>query len=449
MPYANITFSQAKQLLADRLVDSGKQYFTDTELGLYIIEALQVFNALANYYRQEFVFPTTNSVTWYDLTDTTNLPATLRPLTTTSTALLSLIEYHLLEPQTSSYPLTWAGSNQFTLSDILSALQQLCNQTLSDSSCTVRQSLVNATPGRTFLGDRTIDLRRVAWIPMTGLGYSLNTLLPSDLWAQQSFEAAFPQATPGIPMTYRKSTEPPLGFDVDVQPGVPGQYDLLTVNADLDFPVSSASTLSVPDDWCWVVKWGAMAQLFGRGSVSADPLRAQYCQMRYQQGIAAMRNAPALLGARINDIPAVVESITNGDFYDANWQGRTGTPRTSIYYAGLNMLALSPVPNFGLYSVTASVVRNMVLPVLETDYLQVGKDDLNAVIGEAQHIAMFKCGGEEFISTFPLHGDFLRHCAYYNAKLKALSPYLEFLDGRGQSDNRIHPVFEETVAVKE
>lgn len=466
MPYSYLTFGQAKQVLAQRLYDATQQFFANAELGDYIIEGLQSFNALGNFYRQEFVFDGQFATTWYDLTAQTG---TLRALTTTDQNLLNLIEYHLLEPQTATYPLVWTGSKQFAISDLLNAIQQSRDQLLSESGCTVLESLINATKGRIFLQDQVIDLRRVCWIPgsiggsgsggcgltlvfmlnlggKTGptnlLGFTTNCLMSSDLWGVQSFEAGFPQSAPGTPLTFRRSTSPPLSFDVDIQPAVPGQYDVLTVNAGATLSTNFATVLPVPNDWCWVAKWGALAQLMGRESAASDPTRAQYALYRYQQGLAAMRAAPALLGGRINDVPVTVEAVTAADFYRANWQGLTPGKPDSIYYSGLNMVALAPAPDAnGPYSVTATVIANMPLPEADTDNIQIGRDDLSAVLDYAQHIAMFKVGGAEFMATYTLLKNFMRQCALYNSKLSALSPFLEFLDGRSREDERLNPVF--------
>ena len=442
MPYSFLTLGQAKQALIQRLYVATNQFFTDAEIGLYLIESLQIFNAFANFYRQEFTFTARPGVTWYDLTDITNLPNTLRPLTTTDTALVQLIEYHLLEPLTSTYPLIWIGSKQFAITDLLNALQQMRDQLISDSGCTITESLVAAVGGRTFLPDTAISLRRVTWLPTSGFGYTPNNLRPSDLWSDQSFTAGFPQLPPGYPQMYRRSTEPPLSFDVDIQPAVPGQYDILTLNAGLALSTIQPSIMPVPNDWCSIIKWGAMAQLFGRDSSAADYLRAQYCLTRYKQGVAAMLAAPALIGARINDVPVSITGLTDADFYAANWQGQAPGSPAAIYYAGMNLLALAAAPDSnGPYSVTASVVRNMVLPVADSDYLQIGRDDVSPVLDHGQHIAMFKGGGEEFTQTFPLFQNFMRHCALYNSKLAALSPYLEMLDGRSREDERLNPMF--------
>ena len=456
MPYSYINRGQAIQALAQRLYEfnvapAPYQFWPREELALYINEALQEFNVMAAFYRQEFTFDLSPNVTWYDLTTQST---TLRAMTSTDQQLLSLIEWHFLEPQTATYPLAWAGTKQFQIEDLLNALTQMRDQTLSESTCTVRQQLIPAPPGRIFLDDTAIDIRRICWIPVkiTNSFYGPNCVLPSDLWATQSYEegfwppapfypGGFPQIPIGTPQIFRRSTEPPLSFDVDVQPAVNGQYDVLTTNAGPVLTINAPTVLPVPNDWSWVVKYGAMGQLFDRVDLAYDPVRSQYSWARYKQAIAAMSEAPAALGARINDIPMVIDAISNGDFYDANWQGKKPGRPFYLYYTGMNMTAVSPIPD-QVYSMTTTVIANMPLPVLDTDFLQIGRDDVDAVLGEAQHIAMIKCGGQEFTQTFALRTNFLRHCLLYNSKLKAHSRWLEFLDGRTQEEIRVNPVFD-------
>ena len=443
MPYTFLSLGQAKTRLAQRLYDATKQFFADSEIGAYINESLQTFNALANFNRAEFVFPSQQNVTWYDLTDATNLPNTLRPMTATVLDLLQILEYHLLEPVNSTYPLVWAGSTQFTIDDLLEAIEQMRDQLLSDSSCTLTESLIIANPGRTFLADNVLDLRRVCWIPVGApSGFTASCLLPGDTWMAQSFEAAYPQMPGGTPGIFLRSAQPPLSFDVDIQPGVPGQYDILTVNAGAAVTASASVVLPVPNDWAWVIKWGALANLLNRDTTSRDIYRAQYAEARYKQGIDTLRSAPALLAARINDVPVSVDAIREGDTYRANWQGlATGAP-DSVLYAGLNQVALVPKPDAGPYSVTASVVANMPLPANDGANLQIGRDDVAAVLDYAQHIATFKCGGAEFTGTFPLLQSFLSHCALFNSKLNVQSFYKELMYGRAQQERSVNPVFE-------
>jgi hypothetical protein len=414
------------------------QFHAPLEIDVYIREALQTFNAYANFYRQEFVFETIPGQPWYDITEE---PLSLRPMTTTDHDLFSIIEYHLLEPQTPTYPLDWEGSRQFCMPDLVRAVQQNRDKTLSEAGCTVYQSLIPAVPGRTFLSNTVMDIRRMCWLPNPyQRQFRANMVQPSDLWATQSYHALFPQRGPGTPLIYRRTTEPPVSFDVDIEPAVTGHYDLLTTDQGPNLLFTEPTILQIPNDWCHVAKYGALAELFGRESAAKDALREDYCDNRYKQGTAFMQTAPAILGARINNVPIIVNAMSNGDFYFANWQSRPHGRPIYIFYSGLNMLALAPIPKH-VFSVTIECVRNMPLPFEDDDCLVIRRDDFRPVLDLAQHVAMLKVGGEEFTRTYPLYKDFLRHCALYNSKLKAASLWLEWLDGRAQETIKVNPIF--------
>src|SRR2546430_16738239 len=111
--YTYITYAQARQQLANRLYDSTKQFWSDSELKSLLTEALRTWNALTSFWRGDFTFPTQQGVTWYDLTDSPNLPNTLRPLTVTDAALYRDIQFALLEPSVGVNPWT-GGSTQLT-----------------------------------------------------------------------------------------------------------------------------------------------------------------------------------------------------------------------------------------------------------------------------------------------------------------------------------------------
>jgi hypothetical protein len=445
MPYTFIKLREARMALAERLYEGRKsmpepmQFQNHRELDTYIREALQTFNAVANFYREEFIFMTEPGEPWYDITTKFG---SLRPLTTTDFQILNQIEYHLLEPLSEEYPLEWDGSLQFNLENILGSIQTGRDKTLSETGCTVNQSIIPAPPQRIFLDDSVMDIRRLCWLPnKSQKTYTPNVVLPSDLWATQSFQAGFPQREFGTPLIYRRTSEPPVSFDVDITPAVNGQYDLLTTNNAGRLVIEHPAILPIPNDWCWVAKYAALSQLFGRESLAKDQLREDYCDKRWKQGTSMMQTAPAILAARINNVPVIVDSMSNGDFYFANWQGKKhGRPRY-IFYSGLNMIALAPIPD-AVYSVTVPVVRNMPLPYDDDDFLQIGRDDYFPVLDLAQHIGMLKVGGAEFSITFPLLANFLRHCGLYNSKLNAMSLWREWMDNRPQEEMlKVNPIF--------
>lgn len=415
------------------------------ELTVYLNEALRTWNSLTSFWRADMVFPLQKDVWWYYLP---LQPGTLRAFTVTDRDLVSQIEYHLLEPLTPSYPMAWTGSSQFTLQDILSAIQFRRDEVRGETGCTITRTLVPAAQvNRTYLADNVIDIRRVAWIPETGNGYSIATLRPSDDWAEGSFNFGYTTAAHQPPTTYRQSAQPPLAFDVDYIPPVPGQYETLTVNAGPTVSASFANLIGIPDDWSWTVKFGALARLFGRESLAKDPLREQYCQKRFDEGMGLLNQASALVAERKNDLPMPVDAVRNGDDFNPLWQAAAeGTP-TSAYTAGLNLVAFGPMPdNSTAYSATCSVVENA--PVGGT-YVQVARNDYDAVLGYAQHLAMIKAGGQEFMATIPLLSGFFAQASLYNSKLKGMGqfavPMYEVSQLPEQRDPRFATVTPQTV----
>jgi hypothetical protein len=378
VPTCPIQLSTFYAALAARLDDETNQFWPQAELLLYIQEAMRVWNALTAYWRGDFTFPAQQGVTWYDITNLTTAPNTLRPFTLTTTTLYMILQYHLLEPPTGAGP--WTGSAQFALSDIQNAVTQRSNELLGATGCTIQQSLIAAAPGRTALPATTLDLRRVAFIPATGFG-SPSTLWQDDAWAWESFEPNYTTLPPAIPSTYAQNTQPLLTFDVDTQLNVPGQYELLTTQATAGAPGAS---LIVPDDWAWVIKYGALGDLLGRESNAKDPLRQAYAEQRYSQGMSLLAMAPAALAFRVNNVPAEIDAVRSADLYNWAWEGVAPGAPSTVLAAGMNLVALTPQPDAGAYSLTATVVENCPVPSAPTDCINVTEDVYEALLDEAQ-----------------------------------------------------------------
>jgi hypothetical protein len=429
-----ITLSIADAALAQRLYDPTGQFWTQAERLLYIQEAMRCWNALTAYWRGDFTFPSQAMVAWYDITNLTTAPNTLRPPTLTTTNLYTIIEYHLLEPPVGAG--AWTGSAQFALSDIQNAVTQRINELLGASGCSITQSLVAATPGRIALPPTTLDLRRVAFLPASsGLG-SPQTLWQDDSWAWESFEPNYTILPQGVPSTYATSTQPLFAFDVDRTLNVAGQYELLTTQATAG---ATGASVIVPDDWAWVAKYGALADLLGRESNAKDALRQRYCEQRYAEGMSLLALAPALLGLRVNNIPVEIDSVRAADQYNTGWEGAPPTAPAMALVAGLNLIALTPTPDTGAYTLTATVVENCPVPLIGTDCINVTEDVYEAILDEAQHVAMLKCGGAEFLATVPMHQRFLSLAALYSSKIAEMGEFAQVLYAQSRLEASANP----------
>jgi hypothetical protein len=427
-------FGTALQELANRLYDSTMQFWSSTELVYYIQEAFRTWNALTSYWRGDFTFPTQQGVVFYDITNATIAPNTLRPYTITDQYLYNIIEYHLLEPAVGAGP--WTGSLQFDIDDILNAVQRRDNEILGVTGCAVTHFTTVATPDRIYMPNTTLEIRRVAYVPGSGEGSTV-PMFQDDTWGIGAYQPSYTTQPPGTPSTYRISTEPVLSFDADVPP-LPGQYDLVTIQAGPQLVTTQASTFTIPDDWTWVLKWGALADLLGKESNAKDLLRAKYCEGRYKQGLQLLSAASAVLAVRANNAPLQIDALKSADLFNPAWQGAAQGPPTEAMTAGLNLIAVPP-PDAGPYSLTATVVENAPVPVLVGDCLQVTQDVFDVILDYAQHLAAFKMGGEEFLATQPLLQRFMQLAALYSSKLAEQGEFTKILYAISQDEANMNP----------
>jgi hypothetical protein len=435
--YSEYTLAQFRAELSSRLYDNAVQFWPTAELNLQIAEALRMWNALTAYWRGDFTFSTQAATTWYDISNLTVAANTLRPTTLTDASIYALMQYNLLEPQGMN---PWVGSLQYSAQDLLSAVQRRRDELLSISGCTVLRLTTPAVAGRILLPESTLDVRRMAYLPST----SFPTQLPSpmfaeDAWAEQSFSPSYLQLPAGTPIAFMLSTQPPLSFDVDRTPAFGGNYELLLTEAGAPLSVATPSPLGFPDDFAWVLRFGALADLFSRDSDAQDPLRAAYCEQMYRMGLAVLTTAPALLQLRVNNVPVITDAVTNADAFQPGWQTLTPGVPTTAYTAGLNLVALAPQPTSSGTSITATVVRNAPIPANDAAFIQAGWDDANVILDLCVHLALLKSGGAEFQSTIPLLQRFLKQAATYRSKLLEIAEYSALLLNVSQQQENALP----------
>jgi hypothetical protein len=426
----SFALSDAITGLSQRLYDTTNQFWPQAELTLYIQEALREWNALTSYWRGDFIFPTVTGTTWYDITDPTIAPNSLRLYEFNPANLYTIIQYHLLEPPVGTG--VWTGSLQFSQADLTAALQRRRDELIAESGCTISRFQMNANSQRLMLPNNVIDLRRIAFLDAATCLWTV--LFETDQWGLHSFDNGYLQQPPGTPTMYSMSTEPWITFDTDVHPS-PGVYEILTIEG---LTASPSTQLNIPDDWTWVLKWGALSDLLGRESVAKDMLRQKYAEGRYRQGMALLKAAPAVLQTQFNGQQIELDAVYANDLYNTTWQNQAEGAPQYILTAGLNQLAVSPTSDQP-YQVGISCVENAPVPVNPGDCILIGRDLFDVIIDEAQHIAAFKMGGAEFLSTMPLHDRFMQEAVLYNSKLGQQGDFQRVLYGLSQREDALKP----------
>lgn len=387
MAYTTPTFTQAKAALAARLNDPTSIHWVDAELGVYLYEALRTWNAWTSHWREGADVVTTAMQPFYDLP--TLLP-TLRQQSITQQDLITDLQYSLLEPAT---PTVWTGTDQFTLAQLTSAIVRRRDQFLQATGAvlTRAETAYPAPPasGRLALDEAVLLVQRAAWRP-TATQF-LQVLTRTDEWSATHYARTWPALT-AAPSAYSTSVTPPLTLQIMPPTALAGTLDLVSVNRGDPFANPTvAVSLGVPNDWAWVVKYGALADLLQGDGLALDPQRAAYCQMRWEQGIRQALTASVVLDARISGVPCRIGSLSDIDSYQPTWQLLAGTPR-GIVLAGQTLLATFPMEGAGPTTLTLDVVRNAPVPVAGSDVLQIGADLYDTILDLAQHAALFKEG---------------------------------------------------------
>jgi hypothetical protein len=480
--YSWLTKTAAISALQARLY--GSQYWSSTELWLYLSESLRILNAYTEQWNGDFALGLANGA-WVNTGTVAGSP---RVRTRTCNDLFTQMEYMLLEPATGG---TWTGSSQFSITDLQIALQRRLQEIIQATACNLGQlSPIYALPNtrRYALGDTVLEARRARglWVlanttgtaasgalaitlasaagvsagqVLTGAGIQAGTFvtavsgtvislsLPTtgalsatplqfsqpltmtreDSQAFQYFEPDYLQ-TNAIPQSWGVVSEPPLSFAVDTAPNTAGQYDVLALLSGPVISPPTAALLGVPDDWSWVPMYGALADLLNREPESSDRQRAAYCLQRYAQGLEAMVNSNWLLKATVNGIAVDTPSVYEMDTWAPEWQASNGN-LPAVVQAGIDFVA--PTPGVG-QAISMTLVQNAPLLDVTNTYVQVSRDDFEAVLNYAQHISVFKQPGQGFAATMPLLQDFMRSASATNKRLLTYGLYSEALKTQGQ-----------------
>ncbi len=130
-------------------------------------------------------------------------------------------------------------------------------------------------------------------------------------------------------------------------------------------------------------------------------------------------------------------SINEIGIFTSNWTQDTSATPIQWIPLGLNKIALYPI----LTTNITAYVDNLyyaTIPLTDADYIQLGEEDMDALIDYCQFAATIKEGGAELQAAMPLLKNFLSNAAKYNSKLQHSATFRRILGmpGGGQENQR-------------
>jgi hypothetical protein len=245
-------------------------------------------------------------------------------------------------------------------------------------------------------------------------------------------------------------TQSPLSFRLIPAPVASGSLDLLVTSAGPTLNPTTGVVLGILDNLSPAVKWGALADLLAQDGPAKDLKRSAYCQQRYQEFVEISRITPVIIQAKIQGVNCQIGAVEDADSFYPTWQiPPSGVrPPKQIISAGLNLIAPCPLPDTaGPYSITLDIVTNANVPISNAAFVQLGREQLDAILDEAQHLACLKMGGDDFEGSISLHENFVREAAIYNDRLLGSSTYIQATQGQSQRQATRSPRRESDVEV--
>lgn len=190
--------------------------------------------------------------------------------------LLELLQYALVEPPNGGE--SWP-SGLWTRDEVINALNTRMRQYLraTQAIATRTEIAVLASTNPVSVPSDWIATLAACWRTAAGVRHPLT---PSDAFEIDLIVPTW-ETTAGTPVVVLDGDDGTLTLRLGPIPDADGTLELLYV-ALPTAANGNGVTLSIPDEALDGIKYGTLADLLGKIGRGSDPMRAQYCQERFQ-----------------------------------------------------------------------------------------------------------------------------------------------------------------------
>jgi hypothetical protein len=424
--------SDLNDLIAGKLGDEGKVYWTKDEIDLYIRETECTFGFISQFWKRRLFLDTVVDKNLYDLY-TDLLPISQGYIVKdTYDDILKLINIQLMESLSISTPI----SALYAIDNINEYIDKRLDSFLTHTGLNLGVYEFNTIPGITdyALPTHLVDIVRIAIKDDNNKYYALDKEDEGDLLY---FESEYLQSTDRIKYYTRitnsdnviKLYPKPLNvYKVQVVVIQSRDKSLAVANNGVTF----TEKLLLPRNALPYIKWGVSADLLKQDGIGQDLYRSNYCLQRWNEGLIIGKAYTSILTAYINEVPITLESLDNADDFNPEWQDTAQTldvnniPTTQIK----NLL----LPGYNLFftDITPKVIQSIILDCVvsapvESLSLDIKEEYVNIFIDYILHLASFKEGFARLNSTNNLLNNFLSLSMNHNYRLKQQGITVEYL----------------------
>ncbi len=445
--YQQVQFGDLANRLSARLGDpvpvNGPVvgFWSAREIRRLLQESLRTWQAFSAFFSTRVSFGTSAGTLFYELG--ANVPEL--SYTVTDRDLIQDISYYLQEPYSDGSE--WTGK-QFTIGAITTAIQQRRDRFKVESGLGLSQAIYDYTggPGGVFeMPDNIVDVRRVMWQDAAG---KFSVLWKADQWTLSTGAPGW-FTNPGLPTDYSTVLQQPLALQLAPPPSDIGRVHIISLNSSTNLdPLAASTILNLPDDLTWVVKFGALADLFGEDGIGKDPERAAYCEERWRDGIQLARIYNSVRLGYLEGVPVLLDAMEELDQAIPNWvSGTPGTPQSLVSLG--SVVAVHPIADANPHSISFDITPKFPIPQSDQDWVQIGQEYLDIIVDYAEHLANVKVGADEIKECYGLYKNFASQAALMNDRLRAQANNFDVLSDRSRQSEKINPRRRSDVGRKE
>lgn len=429
MPYEHLTWS-ALQTLAHQRVGTSS-FYTTTEMAVYLTEALRVWNLMTGHFRGTAAITTTANTIFYG--------TTLHTQDITQQKVMDDMQYHLLETPNSGASL---DSDMWTVGEwvdyLNSRLALFVAETKLVLSRTTFSSVIDQTQYDlgTSVSTDLLEVHRLAWLDSSGVSHALRegSVYDYDLSLPTWTTAGASQE----PEVYVRLGRPQLKVEILPAPSAAGTFDVLYTKRPAQLPQTPDTTVvGIPNDFVPFVKWGALSDLLSKEGQANDPLRAQYAEARFQEGILLARDLlrnHMHLRAEFAGNPLDKETIFSLDYGADGWQDDSSTP-VDWFPVGATQLGLHPAHLAGSGTIDVDGLISATIPSSGGAFPDIPHSDIPRILDYVHHLATFKNGGQEFQNALGLFQNFQSFAGSARLRQDLAANYERYLGGDSSEDN--------------
>ena len=196
-------------------------------------------------------------------------------------ALLEEIQYHMLEDP--DLGVTWE-SGMWTATEVLEYTKQRQQRFLKEAPVMLgRAEIVNSTTISQPLPEDWMITYRLVWKDADGTWTELPRVDHRELDLALS---TWPNGSAAKPQVYADTDTSTLTIHVAPIPTNGGEFEITYI--PIAYSVNGlGDPLMVPPEFIPAIKYGIMADMFGKKGRAHDASRAEYCEARFNEGVMA------------------------------------------------------------------------------------------------------------------------------------------------------------------